>query len=54
MPLPAGEYEFDGHGLHCVGDVAAVMSWYVFAGQLTHSLLLVADLYLPMGQNVHT
>ena len=53
MPLPAGEYEFDGHGLHCVGDVAAVMSWYVFAGQLVHWLLLVADLYLPTAHTAH-
>ena len=53
LPLPAGAYELAGHGLHCVIDVAPSVSWYVSAGQLTHSLLLVADLYLPIGHTEH-
>jgi hypothetical protein len=53
VPLPAGAYELAGHGLHCAADVAASVSWYVSAGQLTHSLLLVADLYWPTGHTEH-
>lgn len=53
LSLPVGAYELDGHGLHCVADVAPRLSWYVSAGQLTQSLLLVADLYLPTGHTAH-
>jgi hypothetical protein len=53
LPLPSGAYELAGHGLHCVIDVAPSVSWYVSAGQRTHSLLLVADLYCPIGHTEH-
>ena len=53
FPLPAGAYELSGHGLHCVTDVAPSVSWYVSGGQLRHSLLLVADLYWPIGHTEH-
>jgi hypothetical protein len=53
LSLPVGAYELDGHGLHCVADVAPRLSWYVSAGQLTQSLLVVAVLYLPTGHTAH-